>query len=221
MKKMKFQLFSALAVLVLGGAAKADIVVPGSGSAPADGTGSLAGLTFVTSTTNTLTSPDVSASVTESVYLDVGGAFGPADSYDFVYQMTNTGTSGAGDDLLSRLIGTNYSGFSTDLRYIVGTGVAPDSRDRIDASGDNPGFDFTTGTPAGLGYGATSAKMVIYTNAFAYKAGSVGVSDGLPTFSTAFYAPAAVPEPSFYGFLAIGLVGIVVAGKSRKKDSVV
>jgi hypothetical protein len=78
-------------------------------------------------------------------------------------------------------------------------------------------FNFSKGLESGL-----SSILIVQTTAKAYEPGGVAVQDsrnfnsfdmGLPG-----YQPAPVPEPGFYGVLAIGLAAILCATTRRNKQ---
>src|SRR5262245_3880011 len=93
----------------------------------------------------------------------------------FTYRLTNSPNSLAA---LERMTNLNFTGFLTDVSYQTpAVGVAPTSVDR-DASGSTVGWSFS---PLGAGViqpGASSALVVIQTNAQFFAPVNANVIDG-------------------------------------------
>jgi len=147
-----------------------------------------------------------------------------AGCLDFAFQVNLDSGLTAGINLF---ITTLFSGFTTDVGYIDGTGVQG-------SSGGNGNPLLITRGPFGggvvflysnltnlipIGPGGSSAILVVATNAKFYnnlgqleiRGGSVGnPTDG---FITGLFEPVAVPEPSAALLLSLGLVGLAVFRK--------
>ena len=124
------------------------------------------------------------------------------NALDFVYSILDNATSTA---LISRITGTSFTGFSTDVGYFTaaafpGGTIVPTTVDRNDAA--TVGFNFNS-----FGPGDESLVLVVKTNATAFGSGSLNVIDssGSSASVTAF---APVPEPGFVWPLACSLLVI-------------
>jgi len=166
---------------------------------------------------------DICGSITEGVYRESGGTL------DFVYQFSNRGPSGT--DVISM---SNYAPFpipnqfSTDVQYSdavpvdngAGLFLLP-----LGANGTNPNPTVTNRTANGRtvsynfsGTQGESAILIVKTNALFYEPGTASIHNDAGTPALAgFFAP--VPEPGFYGVLAIGLAAVVLAGKFVKRPT--
>jgi PEP-CTERM motif len=151
---------------------------------------------------------DFSGTATESVYRDsVSG------NMDFVYQFNNNTSSSKSIEQMSD---ASYGAFTTDVFTSIGPsfglftagGVLPASANRS-PTGGNIAWQYSGLTP-----GTTSAILMIKTNAPSFQAGTVGFINSGTVTMTGFLAPA--PEPSFYGLLAVGLIGLIWASRRRK-----
>jgi len=169
--------------------------------------------TLVTSATQTFTSTlgasDFSGTVTEAVYRDsVTG-----NTMDFVYQFSNNAGS---VKPIEQMSDSSYDSFLTDVQQSVtafgaftGGGTLSLTVDRS-ASGGNIAWD---GTWNG---GTTSAILMVKTNANSFQPGTISfINSGTATL-TGFFAPSQVPEPTFYGVLTAGLIGLIWVSRKRK-----
>jgi hypothetical protein len=172
--------------------------------------------TLVTSATQTFTSTlgasEFSGTVTEAVYLD--GVTGT--TMDFVYQFTNNTAS---LKPIEQMSDSPYDSFLTDVQQSVtafgaftGGGTLSISTDRS-ASGGNIAWN---GTWGGSGSSVTSAILMIKTNANFFQPGTISFINSGTVTLTGFFAPAQVPEPTFYGLLGAGLLAMAWVSRKRK-----
>ena len=167
-------------------------------------------LTIFTDTNLTLmastSAPVVGASSTvfgtlrSSVYMNSGGTL------DFYYQYSNDLNS----DPIHRLTMTSFRNFTTDVGYRLtpigqftgGTIIANEAN--RNASGSVVGFDYDT--PISIPPGATTATLVIRTNANNWGPGFASVINGSAT-TVASFAP--VPEPATIAALGLGAIALI------------
>lgn len=146
-----------------------------------------------------------------------GDTSNPFGGLTFVYTITNDGV--AGPNSIGRLSLSEFAAFSADGSYQIPLAVgavAPASIDR-NPSGDVVGFNFVpvASDPATgfLAPGATSAKIVIQTDATAYVTGAFAsvIDGGVGTVS----AIVPVPEPSTVVLSLVGLAGAALFARRR------
>lgn len=193
-----------LALICFAPAGYANVLAPGGSGAPDVltelGSPDSAVLTTAISTgtyTGTLES---------QVFVETGGTL------DFLYLLNVT----AGPDAVNRLTVTNFTGWTTDVGYLAGTGIIPTGVDRSN-SGGTVGFQFGS-EPNGVTAGESTDVLIIETNAKTFGVGTGSTIDGT-VFSGGAYAP--TPEPASVGLLLGGLfgVGLIVARKFQARLS--
>lgn len=145
-----------------------------------------------------------------------------AGTLDFYYQFSSANITGY--DAVGRLTMTDFGAFTTNAGYrmdnwdgpgafVVGTQAAL-SADRS-IGGGTIGFGFGGGADK-IDPGEISATLVIRTNAYAYKAGSVTTQNGA-VYTMAAFAPttSAIPEPGTYALLGAGLIAIAAIRRRK------
>ena len=197
---------AALALAALAGAANATPVTAGGTVTPS--TSTLAGATFVTSTSGTISPGTFTANYTSSVYREAGG------TYDFVYSFSNS--TGSANSIES-FTAYNFAGFTTDVSYVTGTGSAPTDA-KSNGAGSVITYDFT-----GVAPGATSDTLIIRTNGVGYTSGTMSLQDGSAGSGTGFSptSVSAAPEPGTWALMlgGVGLLGLMLRGRlGRRRD---
>ena len=128
----------------------------------------------------------------------------PFGGLTFTYQLSNDAPSA---NSLARLTVNGFTGYTTDMSYLLGSGtVAPTTNDR-DGSGGVVGFSFL-GQPVGLGTlaaGTSSELLVVQTNSSSFLTRIANVSNGAVSPVNAYGPNGAVtPEPTTLAALAAG-----------------
>jgi hypothetical protein len=230
--KITLTCFLAGTVICVGTPAGATPITPGMlGTALTSG--SLSGYTYVTSTgpqtyNNCATNPyqTICGQYDEAVYKNTSNG-----TLDFVYQFSNNYTGDGVDAFsVSSFNSGNSSGWVTDAYYtntepagFLGTPsgtleLTPGNTATVNESTNarTVNFTFNNGLESGI-----SSILIVQTTANNYKPGVVAIQDSLNFNSLQLglnaYEPA-VPEPGFYGVLAIGLAAIVWATTRRNKQ---
>ena len=208
-------------------------LVPGTFVLPGDCTGVAAGTLLASEAAPFTSSLGLdSGTLVSAVYEESGGTL------DFYYQVvlntTSTNCGGAGQvacDPLGRETDTSFTGFATsvDTRadgstlpggiFVDGTAI-PVSVDR-NGVGDVVGFSFTPPNSSEIQPGQTSEVLVIATDATKYTAGNSSVIDGGVTTVASFepMTAASVPEPTTFGFLALGCGAMLVVRKRVRRQT--
>lgn len=182
--------------------------------------------------------PSICGQYDEAVYQNTNNG-----TLDFVYQFSN-GYAKDGVDAFAVSFfndGASASGWVTDAYYtntpIAGFLGAPGCKytvtggtpvcntggvasknitpTTVNESSDASTLNFNFGNGLESGF---SSILIVQTTAKAYEPGVVTIQDSLSFNSFQAFQPAPVPEPGFYGVLAIGLAVIVWATTRRNKQ---
>ena len=135
--------------------------------------------------------------MTEVIQGDLNNPWGP-NALTFAYLLTDSATS---VDELSRLTVHSFTGFQTDVSYLLG-GVSPGLITRSN-NGSVVGFNFNPGT---MLPGSSSALLVIQTDATSFAPTFASVLGG-SAVTVASFTPT-VPEPSSFVLAIFGLGGL-------------
>lgn len=175
-------------------------LLPGGEINPAVSSTYPTGGSLVISATETFSSSTLNGTVVSSVIKN--DSSNPYGGLTFTYLLTVSSTS---PDAASELTVGSYDGFSTDVSYNNGSGVAPNIFSRSSTLGGNTLQFQWTGN--GLPQGDTGELIVVQTSASNYGITSGGVIDDSTATLDDIYAPStAVPEMSgTAGLLAMGL----------------
>jgi hypothetical protein len=200
------KLFAVFALALLPVAAiHATTILPGGIVA---GSSLAFGGTIVGSQSGSISPGTFTANYLETVYSD------PLNIHcvgclDFVYQVTDVGTSGD----IEHLTGFSFGGFVTDVGYTASLGgFAPDMVTRT-SNGNTIDFNFLG--LANIEPSGSSDYLVVQTDATQFTRGLVSIQDGSAGTSSGLEPAPPVPEPSSLFLLGTGLV--TVAGVVRKK----
>jgi hypothetical protein len=172
--------------------------------------------------TGTVTIGTATATITGNLYsevVNVGTTLAPL--YDFVYQVTNTGTGN--DDEISRLSLASFSGVTTDVtdssvsvQTSLTASVVPTSVADPDASGDVIAWNFD---PADIGQGQTTYSLIIATDANSFVQGDGSLTDdaiaNAPIEAPAFEMMVNVPEPT--SVAVVGIVGGLLISRRKRR----
>src|SRR5579871_435387 len=233
----------ALPLLLFSGAANATLLAPGS-TTPITATtesgtwvaGATGTIRICSDTNNCIATTVATATATENVYQEAGGFL------DLAYQFTNNTACppASACDSLEHLTVTSYGNIGSpgnpgnvDVYYLnnLPGAPAPDQFSVQTSPGPTAGNPFTAnrssnaGTVVGFNFtgtnavapGEESAIYLIKTDSKIIGPGTFSLLDGGTGSSSAYLSP--VPEPGFYGLLAIGLAVAFVFVKYRKQTA--
>jgi len=212
--------FIAAAGLILAGmssSAMAVIIAPGQ-TLPTTGTATFGGGLLIDTGPQPFTGRDFTNTVVftglldTKVYSDPTSPFGPGH-LDFVYQFSND--PNPNNDNILHLAASSFSGYLTDADFVVGSGTGGNHPTTVARDSANLGdtVDFNFPLAFDVVPGATSAILVVKTNATSFTAGTVSIQDG-GNASINAPAPASVPEPAT---LSIAGFALCALGMRRRK----
>ena len=224
MTKSSIFMVGTLALLVISNVAEATIINP---RFTTESIGSFSGTpgVLLASTTqsfmSSLGASDFSGSATEAVYQDTS-----TGNLDFAYQF---------NAVQGQILGASYSsyqGYSTDVYQdttdsfgpFTTNSVAPMS---VNVSGN--GSAVSSGYGYGVSAGQTTSIQLIKTNATAFGPGNASfIASGSATITNLLaptidppgpplrFAASVVPEPRYYGILALAMVLLFAAARKRR-----
>jgi hypothetical protein len=213
---------AALGLALASPQAHATLLIPGGTVVPNAQLNPLAGTTIDANTgvqAYSVTSGTASMTGTGQAWVVHGYASNPfgAANETFVYQVSLTGgtLSNGSPAIIERLTHSTFDAFLTDVGYFQQNGaqIIPPFNDRT-VSGAIVDSDFTT---APIMIGATSALIIINTNAPNFTSGNLSVQDGLTANLIAF-SPTVVPEPATWAMAlsAVPFLGLAAWRRRRK-----
>jgi hypothetical protein len=138
-----------------------------------------------------------------------GDPSNPLGGLTFTYRLHNDATS---LNSIGRMTDLDYSGFLTDVSYQIPlAGLPSTTTDRSAPPGSTIGWSFTA-APVGLGSlapGATSALLVVQTNAPTFFANTANIIDGSIVSVATFSPNPVVPEPASLALLSVSTVALL------------
>jgi hypothetical protein len=205
-----FVLAAALVVCVVSQASAVSLSAGGSylatgAAVPVGGTPIAGGVPLA------FTSATFSGTLTTTVIS--GDTSNPYGGLTFTYLLTNDALS---SHAIERLTINGYSGFSVEGNYQTPTlDQIPTLFDRSSGSGDTIGQSFYNPILALPGFGngvlaagATSALLVLQTDAQLYQLSTANVIDGSVATVSTFAPVANIPEPSTVVLAVVGTAGL-------------
>jgi hypothetical protein len=203
-----------LSVVTVGSPARATFLGPGSVVTP-DAQGNPLSdptATVLTSTTGAFDGAGIiQGTYNESVVRESSGTL------DFVYQFTNSPLSLTS---IERVTMYHFTGFTTDVGFVNGSGTQPPTSATSSPAGAVVGFGFLAAdaVPAG----GTSDLLIIRTNATQYDNTGTFTFQGGGATTVPGFAPSSVvvPEPSALALTGLGgFVMVVVAARRRGRTA--
>ena len=199
---------------------KAVLITPGQTISPVPSE-SLPTGTVVASETKSFTGTLGSAVITGNLFSEVLNVGVTSPQYDFIYQVTNTGTGS--DDEISRLSLASFTGVTTDVsdsstsvQPSLTASVVPTSVADPDVSGDVIAWDFD---PADIGLGQSTYSLIIATNANSFVQGDGSLTDDAiadaQVEAPAFEMTIPVPEPA--SVAVVGVLGSFLLSRRRRQ----
>jgi len=219
---------AALGAMALSMAGFANTLSPGQEMQPPDAL-SLTGTKTGGESGGTFT-PTFSANFNAALYR--GNPICPT-CLTFAYQVSNIAAVGTGAGIIEMLTASAFSGFTTDLGFVVlptaqdgflAGGTAPLTVGRSSGPGAVVDFDYPniTGGSNNLGPGGHTAVLLIETNATTFfDRGLFAIIDGststLPTFAAT--APTSTPEPDGLALAGLGFLGFGMLLKRVRRQA--
>src|SRR5688500_8102778 len=172
----RFVALCAALVLLAGTTAQAALLTTGNTlfPAPAEAGQPSPGATQVATISVPFAAPgNFSGILTSTAFInDTTNPFGPS-AHTFVYQVTNNAGS---SNVLARFVSDTFASWQTDVSYQAGTGVHPTLVDRLTAG--DIGWSFNAAGSGPIPAGASSARLVVQTNAPFFGAANGSIIDG-------------------------------------------
>lgn len=150
----------------------------------------------------------------------------PSGTIDFYYQVFNNLNSVTA---ISRESDTSFAGWDTYVAFRLDTGIlasifttptagiVPVTADR-DASATTVGFNFVPSPPGTkIPPGATSAVLIISTNATNYTNGNAEIIDGGTQTVASFQPASGVPEPATLALIGGGLLAFAAIRRRKAR----
>lgn len=197
----------------------ATTLIPGQGNVPFSPYAG--GGTLLVDASTSATTATFAGTIREAVYRAADGTL------DFLYQLTNSGPGTHTDrngkpsqTSIERMSAYSFDGFTVDAELAT-TAFGPFATvDKVNDATASRKFDGTISVNFpendGVLAGETSPIYAFRTNATTYIAGTAQLIDGSTLDATQAFAPGAVPEPSSWALMVVGLGGIGAAIRLRR-----
>jgi PEP-CTERM motif len=196
-------LLAVMAVGVCG--ANASLLAPGSSLTLTSEAEPMGGTAIATLSTP-FVAPTFSGTLVTTVWS--GDTSNPFGGLTFTYQLSNNSIS---PDPMDRFTLSSYAGYSTDVSYF-GAGIVPNSVVRNPA-GNQISYNFTGPFEGTLIQGASSALLIIQTDAAGYQDSVAGIINS-SSVNAATFAPVTIPEPATAALFLVGALALAVRRKS-------